>query len=248
VDPAGRLYFTDIPSNKIYRWTEEYGLELVRDSTGWGNGLCFDLAGNLILCEMTNRWLTRMNRNGDVIILTDSYLGKRYNSPNDVWMHPGGGIYFTDPAYFLDVSEMEQEVEAVYYIDPQDGKVSRVTGHLVRPNGIVGTIDGNVLYVVSDTIHKTWKFNIEKDGALSGKEMFVANGHDGLTLDELGNLYIANRDSLSVDIYDLDGKFLERLRFPELPANICFGGENGKTLFVTAQTSVYAVEMNVRGQ
>jgi gluconolactonase len=142
---------------------------------------------------------------------------------------------------------MEMPVEAVYRVDPHSKEVTRVTDHLVRPNGIIGTPDGKILYVVSDTIHKTWKFRVEEDGSLSGKELFASNGHDGITLDELGNLYVSNRDSLSVDIYDPDGKYLEQIKFPERPANVCFGGEEGKTLFVTAQTSVYTVEMKVRG-
>ncbi len=249
VDNEGRLYFTDIPGNRIYRWTPEVGLELIRDSTGWGNGMCFNGKGDLIVCEMTNRRLTKIDTSGELLeVLTASYMGNRYHSPNDVWVHPAGGIYFTDPAYFAEKSEMEMEVEAVYYIDPLSGKATRVTGHLVRPNGLAGTSDGRTLYVVSDTVHRTWRFRIMPDGSLEEKELFVANGHDGITLDERGNLYVANRDSLSVDIYDSRGKFRERIRFPEQPSNVCFGGSDGRLLIVTAQSSVYAVEMNISGQ
>ncbi len=249
IDSEGRFYFTDIPNNKLYRWTPENGLELIRDHTGWGNGLSINDNGDLILCEMANRRLTKTKKGGEVVVFTDAYKGKKYNGPNDIWLHPGGSIYFTDPNYFLDESETELEVEAVYRIEPESGIVSRVTDHLVRPNGIIGTKDGNKLYVVSDTIHKTWKFKIEKDGSLGEKELFVNNGHDGLTLDAFGNLYIANRDNLSVDIYDPQGRYFQSIQFPEQPSNVCFGGEeNGKTLFVTAQTSVYTVAMKVKGQ
>jgi gluconolactonase len=185
---------------------------------------------------------------GETYILSESYQGKKHNNPNDLWIDPAGGVYFTDPSYFLEEQDLEQDAEAVYYIPPERDAITRVSGHLPRPNGIIGTADGKILYVASDTIHKTWKFNVHPDGSLSEKELFVENGHDGLTLDELGNLYISNRDSLSVDIYNPEGEFLEKIVFPEKPANACFGRPGDNTLYVTAQTSVYAVRMNVGGQ
>lgn len=247
-DTEGNLYFTDIPGSKIYKWSAKSNLELIADSTGNGNGLSMDQQGNLIVCEMGRRRISMVTREGGYINITDSYQGKMYNRPNDVWVHPGGGIYFTDPAYFLSPEEKEQDIEAVYYIDPSRTTVRRVSDHLTRPNGIVGTRDGSALYVVSDTIHKTWKFRISKDGTLAQKQLFIENGHDGLTLDEKGNLYIANRDSLSVDIYNSKGHYLERIYFPEPPSNVCFGGAQKNILYATAETSVYAVKMRVSGQ
>ena len=248
VDSSGILYFTDIPNGKIYRWTEEEGAVQVLDNTGRGNGLYFSAEGDLLFCEMNTRRVMGMKPGGEVYILTDHYQEKKYNKPNDLWVHPSGGVYFTDPSYFLDEEELEQGVEAVYYLTPGRDSVTRVSGHLPRPNGIVGTSDGHILYVASDTIHKTWKFNIHPDGRLSDRELFVENGHDGLTLDERGNLYVTNRDSLSVDIYNPEGEFLASIFFPEPPSNACFGRGEDHTLYVTARTSVYAVRMNVGGQ
>ena len=248
VDATGILFFTDIPNDKIYRWSEEEGAVLVLDSTGHGNGIYFSPQGELLFCEMSTRRVMCLDPEGNLSILADRYDGKRLNNPNDLWVDPDGGVYFTDPSYFLGEEELEQDAEAVYYIPPQRNRVQRVSGHIPRPNGIIGTSDGSLLYVASDTIHKTWKFEILSDGSLSEKKLFVENGHDGLTLDELGNLYISNRDSLSVDIYNPEGKFLERILFPERPSNARFGRPGDNTLYVTAVSSVYAVRMNVGGQ
>jgi gluconolactonase len=248
VDSQGDLYFSDISNDKIYKWTEETGPVLVLQNTGHGNGIYFSPDGDLLFCEMSTRRVMGMKPGGETYILTDSYLGKRYNNPNDLWVDPAGGVYFTDPSYFLKEHEHEQDIEAVYYIPPGRDSVSRVSGHLPRLNGIIGTADGRILYVASDTIHKTWKFMIQPDGKLSEKELFVENGHDGLTLDEFGNLYIANRDSLSVDIYNPEGVFLESIFFPERPSNACFGRPGDNTLYVSAVSSVYTVRMNVGGQ
>ncbi len=247
VDASGTLYFSDIPNDKIYRWTEDEGAVQVIQNTGHGNGLYFSPDGDLLFCEMSTRRIMGMKPGGEFYVLTDHYRGKKYNNPNDLWVDPTGGVYFTDPSYFLEENELEQDAEAVYYINPGRDSVTRASGHLPRPNGIVGTADGRILYVASDTVHRTWKFNIQPDGGLSEKKLFVENGHDGLTLDERGNLYIANRDSFSVDIYNPEGEFLERIVFPEKPSNACFGRPGDNTLYVSAVTSVYAVRMNVGG-
>lgn len=248
VNSQGDLYFSDIPNSKAYKWTAEGGLEVVRDNTAGGNGLYISRNDELFTCETKSRQITRMKNNGVIDIVTNEYEGRKYNKPNDLWIHPDGGIYFTDPSYYMKEEDIEQDAEAVYLIPAGGGSVSRVTGHLTRPNGIVGTADGHTLYVVSDTVHQTWKYRINEDGSLDQKELFVENGHDGLTLDEGGNLYIANRDNLSVDIYDPQGRFLDSIIFPEPPSNVCFAGKKRNILFVTAVTSVYGIKMNVSGQ
>ena len=248
VDSRGDLYFSDIPNSKTYKWTAEGGVEVVRENTARGNGLYFNQNDELYTCETKSRQITRMNKKGITEVVTDVYEGKRYNKPNDLWIHPNGGVYFTDPSYYMDEEDIEQDAEAVYFIPSGGGSVSRVTGHITRPNGIVGTSNGTTLYVVSDVAHQTWKYRINEDGSLGQKELFVENGHDGLTLDERGNLYIANRDNRSVDIYDPQGCFLESISFPEPPSNVCFAGKERNILFATAVTSVYGVQMNVSGQ
>lgn len=248
VNSKGDLYFSDIPNNKAYKWTAEGGLEVVRDNTAGGNGLYISRNDELFTCETKSRQITRMKNNGVIDIVTNEYEGRKYNKPNDLWIHPDGGVYFTDPSYYMKEEDVEQDAEAVYLIPAGGGSVCRVTGHMTRPNGIVGTADGQTLYVVSDTVHQTWKYRINEDGSLDQKELFVENGHDGLTLDEGGNLYIANRDNLSVDIYDPQGRFLDSIIFPEPPSNVCFAGKKRNILFVTAVTSVYGVKMNVSGQ
>jgi gluconolactonase len=177
----------------------------------------------------------------NITTLADTYQGKKLNSPNDLWIDPKGGIYFTDPRYG-NRDNMEQDGEHVYYLSPDGEKLTRVVDDFVRPNGIIGTPDRKILYVADNADKKTFSYKIEPDGSLSGKKLFADNGSDGVALDEKGNLYLTTN---AVLIYSPKGEFLERIDVPEQPANVCFGGKGGKTLFITARTSLYSVKMKV---
>jgi len=243
-DAVGNLVFTDIRAAKIHRWTVAGELELVREKSGAANGLAFDAEGNLVACEGGNRRVTSMTPGGGITVLADRWRGKRFNRPNDLWIHPDGGIYFTDPHYGY--GDWEQEIEGfhVFYIPPDGGPVIRVADDLVKPNGVVGTSDGRSLYVADHGAARIYRYTIQPDGSLSNKTLFVGDRADGMTLDELGNIYLTDD---TVAVYNLEGKHLLDIEVPERPANVAFGGAGGTTLFITARTSLYAIEMRVRG-
>ena len=242
-DADGSLYFTDIPNSRIHRWTPDGGVTTFVEQSGRANGLRFDLDGNLIICEMGARRVTAISPRGDTSVLAEQFED-RFNSPNDLWVDPRGGIYFTDPRYGATDDE-EITGYHVYYISSDQSEIRRVAADLVRPNGIVGTPDGGRVYVADHGAVRTYVYMPAAEGSLTDKRLFVAQGADGMTMDELGNLYLTGRD---ITIYNPDGDPIGSIAVPETPANLTFGGPDGTTLFITARTSLYALEMMVSGQ
>ncbi|MCP4191312.1 MAG: SMP-30/gluconolactonase/LRE family protein [Planctomycetaceae bacterium] len=244
VDAAGNVYFTDIPNSRIYRWSTDGQLSTFREKTGRANGLYFDRDGNLLCCEGGARRLTSVTPSGEVTVLVDQFNGKKLNSPNDLWIDPRGGVYFTDPRYG-DMSGLEQGGFFVYYRSPNGETVTRVIDDLVKPNGVVGTADGKTLYVADADGGKTYAYQIADDGALTERKLAAPEGSDGLTLDEFGNLYLTRG---GVKVYSPAGDLVLTIPTPEGPANVVFGGKDRKTLFITARKGFYAIPMRVRGQ
>jgi len=179
-----------------------------------------------------------------VTVLADKYQNKRFNSLNDLWIDPKGGIYFTDPRYG-NRDGMEQDGEHVYYLSPDRKRLIRVIDDMVRPNGVIGTPNGKLLYVADHGGKKTfaYKININNDGTLSNKKLFAPEGSDGMTIDNEGNIYLTTR---VVAVYNKNGEKIENIKVPEGPANVCFGGPDNRTLFITARTSLYSVRMRVK--
>ncbi len=248
-DKKGNVYFTDQPNNRIMKWATDGTLSVFMEDAGRANGLYFDGDGNLIACadEKNELWLIDEGKN--VKVLMDSYEGKKLNGPNDVWVHPDGGIYFTDPFYKRDYwnrTEKEIESEDVYYLSPDYQTLTVAATDLVRPNGIIGTSDGRTLFVADINDKKTYRYQIGSDGKLSKRELFVEMGSDGMTLDAKGNLYLTGK--AGVTVFNPEGEQIEQIPVPEgWTANVCFGGKNRKTLFVTAMKSVYTMNMAVKG-
>lgn len=245
-DAQGNIFFSDIPNNRIHKWSSDPGapgLSTFRESSGGANGLYFDKKGNLLACEGTGRRLVSIDPTGNVTVLADKYQGKQFNSLNDLWIDPNGGVYFTDPRYG-GRDDMEQDGEHVYYLSPDRKKLIRVIADLVRPNGVIGTPDGKKLYVADHGGKKTFVYDINKDGTLSNKKLFAPEGSDGMTIDNQGNIYLTTD---VVAVYNSKGKKIETIQIPETPANVTFGGKDKRTLFITARTSLYSVRMRVRG-
>jgi gluconolactonase len=242
-DGEESLYFTDIPNERIHIW-KDGKLSTFREKSGRANGLYFDLDGNLLMCEGGARQVTRSDANGKITVVAKSWNGKRLNSPNDLWVTPDGGIYFTDPRYGRDPN-MEIDGFHVYFIAPGSSKVTRILDNLVKPNGIIGTKDSKTLYVADPGAKKTYSYRIGDDGSLSNRKLAADSGSDGMTLDAKGNLYLT---SDSVKVYSPKAKLIADIKIPERPSNVTFGGTDGRTLFITARKSLYSVRMAVTGQ
>ncbi len=242
-DAEGNIFFTDIPNNRIHRWSLAGKLLTFLEDSGGANGLFFDRDGNLLACAGGGRQLVSIDAQGRVTVLAERYGNKWLNSPNDLWIDLRGGIYFTDPRYGSR-DNMEQAGEHVYYLAGDRKKLIRVIDDMVRPNGVIGTADGKLLYVADHGGNKTYVYIIKTDGTLSDKRVFVPEGSDGMTIDNEGNVYLTAR---VVSVYDSGGKKIETIEVPERPANVCFGGKDKRTLFITARTSLYSVRMRVKG-
>jgi gluconolactonase len=241
-DAKGNVFFTDIPNNRIHKLSLDGELSTFRENSGGANGLFFEKNGNLLACEGGGRRLVSISPQGRVTVLADRYQGKRFNSLNDLWIDPKGGIYFTDPRYGRR-DNMEQGGEHVYYLSPGRKYLVRVIEDMVRPNGIIGTPDGKLLYVTDHGGGKTFVYAINKDGILSNKKLFAPEGSDGMTIDDRGNVYLTTS---VVAVYNKKGRKIEVIKVPERPANVCFGGKDKGTLFITARTSLYSVRMRVK--
>ncbi|MBM4093127.1 MAG: SMP-30/gluconolactonase/LRE family protein [Planctomycetes bacterium] len=245
-DKDGNATFSDIPNNRVHKWDVKSGqLTTVRENSGGANGLFFDQQGNLVACEGTSRQVTSTSPDGKTTVLADTYQGKKLNSPNDLWIDPRGGIYFTDPRYGRPEDPLEQDGFHVYYISPDRKSVVRVVSDLVKPNGVIGTSDGKSLYVADPGANKTYVYRIQPDGSLTDRKLFCESGSDGMTLDEQGNVYLTAK---SVLVYSPSGEMIATIKVPESPANVCFGGPDRKTLFITARTGFYSLDMQVKGQ
>lgn len=243
-DANGDVYFTNIPNNRILKWSvQERRLSTFREDSGGANGLYFDKDGTLLVCEGAGRRLVSITPTGSVAVLAETYEGKKFNSLNDLWIDPKGGVYFTDPRYG-NRDGMEQDGEHVYYLTPDRKEVIRVIADMVRPNGVIGTPNGRRLYVADHGAGKTYSYTVNRDGTLSDKQLFAEQGSDGMTMDNRGNIYLTGK---TVTVYSRNGEKIADIEVPEGPANVTFGGPNNRTLFITARTSLYSIDMQVRG-
>jgi gluconolactonase len=277
VDAQGNVYFSDIAGNRILKRTPAGKVEVFRADSGRTNGNAFDAEGRLISCEGGEqgpggrRQIVRTDlKTGKVTVLTARFEGKRYNSPNDVCVDGKGRIWFTDPRYGEDRSDLEMDVEGVYRIDP-DGTVARVLSQkeVQRPNGIAITPDSKTLYVIDSHPRpggnrKIWAFAVSAKGELSKQRLVYdfgkGRGGDGLKLDVKGNLWVAagiltprgpgESTDVPPGVYVIapEGKLLGRIPIPEdVITNLAFGGPDRKTLYVTAGKTLYRVPVQVSG-
>lgn len=249
VDKKGNVYFTDQPNNKILKWSVEGKLSTFHNDGGRANGLYFDLSGNLLSCSDMDNQLWSIDMSGNPTILVADYNGKRLNGPNDLWVHPNGGIYFTDPLYkrpyWTRDPEMQQDGEHVYYLSPDRKNLTRVDEKLVKPNGIIGTPDGKKLYVADIGDKKTYVYDINPDGTLANRKLFCEMGSDGMTIDNKGNIYLTGR---GVTVFNPQGEQIEHIPVEaNWTANVCFGGKDMKTLYITASQYLYSLKMKVKG-
>ena len=248
-DANGDVFFTDQPNDRILKWSADAGLSTFMQPAGRANGMCFDAAGHLIACADENNQLWSIAPDGGVRVLVNEYAGKRLNGPNDVWVRPDGGLYFTDPFYqrsWWTHDTMPQDGQHVYFLSADRRQLVRVADDLVKPNGIIGTPDGRTLCVADIDADKTYRYDIAPDGSLSGKRLAANQGSDGMTLDTDGNVYLTGQ---GVAVFDQAGREVERISVPDeqWTANVSFGGHDRRMLFITASRGLYGVRMRVTG-
>jgi len=247
VSPDGRVFFTDQPNDKIDVWSEDGTITTFMQPSDRSNGTYFNKKGELVACADLHNRLVAITMDKQMRTLAENYNGQPLNAPNDLWIAPNGGIYFSDPYYhrgYWEAGRTEvQDKRGVYYLNPE-GKVSRVIDDYKQPNGLIGTPDGKTLYVSDINDGKIWKYSINADGTLSNKTFFAPEGSDGMSIDNQGNVYLTNK---TVSVFDPSGKKIAAIEVPEQPSNVCFGGKNRDVLFITARTSVYTLKMKVKG-
>jgi gluconolactonase len=249
---SGVLYFSDIPNSSIHRLTADGQLTQFTDDSKHTNGIFFAADGRMLACQMDGQVVVYDLSNGQAKVLADQYDGKRFNAPNDLVIDAVGGIYFTDPL-FRAPEPLPQGIQAVYYI-ASDGTVSRVTEHIAAPNGIGLSPDGARLYVIPSQQAEMLVYDVDEPGKLSGGRTLCRvkqpegkdnTGGDGMAMDVEGNLYITT--NLGVEIVSPEGQHRGLVKFPQQPANVTFAGPERKTMYVTARTGLYRVEMPIAG-
>jgi gluconolactonase len=252
----GCLFFSDIPANKMRKWTEAKGAQLFREPSGKSNGLTLDKQGRLIACEHANRRVSRTEKDGTVVTIADKYNGKKLNSPNDVVVKFDGSIYFTDPPYGLSAEfgnpgEQELPFQGVYRLSADGKTLTLLIDDFDKPNGLAFSPDESLLYIDdTDGVHVR-VFDVKSDGTITNGRIFAdlkgtdPGAVDGMKIDSEGNVYVTGPGGIS--IFDPSGKKLGRIDVPEVAANLAWGGKDWKTLFITASTSVYRIQLSIEG-
>jgi len=257
------LLWSDIPNNRILRWTEETGqVSVFRHPSNNCNGNTRDAQGRLVTCE--RRQVTRTEPDGTIAVLMDRFQGKHLNSPNDVVVHPDGHIWFTDPGYGI-MSWYEGEREPfelptrTYRLNPATGQATVANEEIEKPNGICFSPDFKRLYIVDTEEkpgqpHNIFVFDVVDSARLANRRAFYdmgAGGSDGIRCDREGNLWASagggGEKYDGVHVIAPDGKLIGKICLPEACANLCFGGTKKNRLFITASQSLYAVYVEAQG-
>jgi gluconolactonase len=277
------LVWSDIPNDLQLRRLEENGaVSIFRQPAGNSNGNTFDWQGRQISCEHGNRRVVRYEHDGKVSVLADRFEGKPFNAPNDAVVHPNGGIWFTDPGYgsMMNYEGNKGELllkEAVYRIDPGDGKITKVTEALAKPNGLCFSPDYKTLYVADTGAPKNiLAFEVKDESKLDDGQVLVemnkgwttgkngssshgsssgeptnGGGADGIRCDVDGNVWAAAGwvgDGFDgVHCFSPEGQLIGHIKLPEIAGNLCFGGVKRNRLYIAASTSVYAVYVETQG-
>lgn len=246
---GGFLVFSDIPANELKKWTPNDGLKVLRTPSGNANGNTLDRQGRIVCCEHSGRRVSRLEANGAWADVVKQFAGKRLNSPNDAAVKSDGTIWFTDPDYGLGGKLRELDGCYVFHFDPKSGSLAAVVKDFDKPNGICFSPDEKRLYIAdSGKPHHIRVFDIVKDNGITGGLVFCTIDKgvpDGIRCDSDGRLYSSAGDGIHV--FATDGKLLGKILVPETPANLCFGGADGKTLFITARKSLYSIRLKTKG-
>jgi len=254
------LVWSDIPNNVQMRWIEDDGrVTVFRNPSGNSNGNTFDYEGRQLSCEHGGRRVVRYEPNGTVTVIADKFQGKRLNSPNDIVVHPDGGIWFTDPSYGIRgnyegfKSESETK-EAVYRVDGKSGQIAKVTDQPGQPNGLCFSPDYKKLYIAdTGTPRNITIWDVDGSAIRNGKSFVVLDipggggpsAADGIRCDVDGNVWAGARPG--VQVITPGGEPIGMIRLPETGANLCFGGAKRNRLFIAGSQSLYAVYVDTTG-
>jgi gluconolactonase len=249
--PKGFLLFSDIPANTLYQWTVNEKPKIFRRPSGNTNGNTLDREGRLLSAEHGNRRVSRTEKDGTVVTLASQFEGKRLNSPNDLLVKSDGSIYFTDPPYGIKSEQEELGFYGVYRLAP-DGKLTLLVKDFVRPNGIAFSPDEKKLYVNDSEKGHIRVFDVKSDGTLENGQLFAElkdpskkGVPDGMKVDQEGNVYSTGAGG--VWVFSPSGNLLGRIEVPEVAANIGWGDDDYKTLYITASNSLYRIRLKIPG-
>jgi gluconolactonase len=260
--PWGDFYiWSDIPNDRIHRWSEREGVGIFRQGAGHTNGNTVDLQGRILSCETSGRKVSVTERDGRVWTLVDSYQGKPLTSPNDIVVTSDGSVWFTDPDYGTLETHIghgqppAQERNRVYRFDPASGELTAVAEDFDKPNGLAFSPDESTLYI-GDTgrthgeerNHHVRAFDVVDGTRLANGRLFADIDPwvpDGMRVDVAGNLFVTAGDG--VQVFSPAGERLGTIRTPEVAANCAFGTPTGDLLVIAATSSVWAVRLNTRG-
>jgi gluconolactonase len=246
---GGGLIFSDIPADELKHWTARNGLTTFRKPSHNANGNTVDRTGRLITCEHSGRRVSRLEKDGKLVTLVDRYDGKQFNSPNDVEVKSDGTIWFTDPDYGLGSQPHDYEGCFVFRFDLRTKALTAVAKDFDKPNGIAFAPDERKLYVADSGKPRHLRvFEVQADGTVKGGAVFCRIDQgvpDGIRCDAAGRVWSSAGDG--VQVFAPDGRLIGKILVPETPANLCFGGADGRTLFITARKSLYSIPVRVQG-
>jgi gluconolactonase len=246
------LLFSDIFGNKIYQLNRRNKVTIFRENSHNSNGLTLDGQGRLIACEHGTRRLTRTEKDGSITVLADQFAGKKLNSPNDVVVRSDGLIYFTDPPYGIKSEAQEQPCQGVYCYNPQNHSLTLVADDFDHPNGLAFSLNETLLYIDDSTRHHLRVFDVNNNGTLKNSRIFAQlkmdteGCPDGMKIDSQGNIYCTGAGGIWV--FDGLGNHLGMIVIPEIPANLAWGDDDWKSLYITARTSIYKLRVKVAGK
>jgi gluconolactonase len=244
---GGFLVFSDIPANELKKWSPE-GVTTFRHPSRNANGNTVDLEGRLVSAEHSGRQVSLTLADGKVETVVDQFEGKKFNSPNDVVVKADGSYWFTDPDYGLGGNKRELEGNWVFRHDPKSKRTTALVKDFDKPNGLCFSPDETKLYVADSGKPRHIRVFTVKDNALTDGKVFCAidkGGPDGIRCDAAGRVFSSAGDG--VHIFSPDGKLIGKILVPESPANLCFGGKDFKTLYITARTSLYKIDLSAEG-
>ncbi len=247
---GGYLVFSDIPSNELKKWTKAGGLTTFRQPSQNANGNTLDLQGRLLSAEHSGRRVSVTEKDGTIKTLVSQFEGRKFNSPNDVVVKSDGSVWFTDPDYGLqNKAAKEQPGNFVFRFDPASGKTTAVARDFDKPNGLCFSPDEKKLYIADSGKPRHIRvFAVQPDGTLAQGKVFCTidkGAPDGIRCDTEGRLWSSAGDG--VQIFALDGALIGKILTPESPANLCFGGPDLKTLYITARKSLYSIPTAAKG-